>query len=111
MYGIDNSIPSTVVEEASNEFSVEFNLADYAAIQDKSKLNIIAFIIDKTNGRIVNSDYKKIGNDTGIDTVEDGYDAYEVARYTIDGNRIASPQKGVNIVKYSNGKIKKVIVE
>ncbi len=37
--------------------------------------------------------------------------ACETARYTVDGTRIASPAKGVNIVKMSDGSVKKVIVK
>lgn len=36
---------------------------------------------------------------------------HEVARYTVDGRRINQPQKGLNIVKYSDGSVKKVVVE
>ena len=38
-------------------------------------------------------------------------DATEVARYTIDGCAISAPQAGVNIVKMSNGTVKKVLVK
>ena len=34
----------------------------------------------------------------------------EVARYTLDGQRITTPQKGVNIVRYSDGTVKKVVL-
>ena len=35
---------------------------------------------------------------------------HEVARYTIDGARISTPVQGINIVKYSDGTTRKVIV-
>lgn len=47
---------------------------------------------------------------TSIDFNTYPYDAVEVARYTLDGLLISEPQKGMNIVKYSDGSIKKVIV-
>ena len=51
------------------------------------------------------------GSSTAInDTVAKG-GAVEVARYSLDGTRIAAPQKGVNIVKMSNGTVRKVVVE
>ena len=34
----------------------------------------------------------------------------EVARYTLDGQRITTPQKGMNIVRYSDGTVKKVVL-
>jgi len=36
---------------------------------------------------------------------------FEVARYNIKGKLISSPQKGVNIIKMSDGSIKKVLVK
>ena len=34
----------------------------------------------------------------------------EVARFDLQGRRLAQPQKGVNIVRYSNGTTAKVVV-
>lgn len=110
-YGIEGSIPATVVEEEAMEYSVEFNLDEYSVIQNRENLHVIAFIIDTVTGKIVNSDYKKVGQDTGIESVGTETEAAEVARYTIDGRSISAAQKGINIVKYSDGTIKKVVVE
>ena len=35
----------------------------------------------------------------------------EVARYNINGQQISTPQKGMNIIKYKSGKVKKVVVK
>ena len=35
----------------------------------------------------------------------------EVARYSLDGRRLNAPQKGVNIVKFNDGKTQKVVVK
>ena len=48
---------------------------------------------------------------TGITGTQTSADVREVARYTIDGKRINQPQRGVNIVKYSDGTVKKVVVK
>lgn len=45
----------------------------------------------------------------GIGTTEG--DVQEVARYTIDGVRLSAPAKGINIIRYSDGTTKKVIVK
>ncbi|MBQ0115524.1 MAG: hypothetical protein KBT10_06610 [Bacteroidales bacterium] len=53
----------------------------------------------------------KIGNtQTGIGGVKVG-NATEVGRYTVEGRAISAPQAGVNIVKYSDGTVKKVLVK
>ena len=38
-------------------------------------------------------------------------DVHEVARYAADGRRISTPQQGMNIVRYSDGTTRKVVVE
>lgn len=48
---------------------------------------------------------------TGITDTQTSADVREIARFTIDGKRINQPQRGVNIVKYSDGTVKKVIVK
>ena len=48
---------------------------------------------------------------TGITGTQTSADVREVARFTIDGKRISQPQRGVNIVKYSDGTVKKVVVK
>ena len=53
----------------------------------------------------------KVDEPTGINNVENASDIYEVARYTVDGKRIAAPQKGVNIVRMSDGSTRKVVVK
>ena len=53
----------------------------------------------------------RIGNaPSGITGVKTGT-ATEVARYTVDGRSINTPQAGVNIVKMSDGSVKKVWVK
>ena len=47
---------------------------------------------------------------TGIDKTTTSTDIEEVARYSVNGQRLSAPTKGLNIVKYSNGSVKKVAV-
>ena len=48
---------------------------------------------------------------TGIDKVAISADAKEVSRYSVNGQRLSAPSKGLNIVKYSNGRVKKIAVQ
>ena len=48
---------------------------------------------------------------TGITGTQTSTDVREIARFTIDGKRINQPQRGINIVKYSDGTVKKVVVK
>ena len=48
---------------------------------------------------------------TGIDKVAISTNAKEVSRYSANGQRLSAPAKGLNIVKYSDGSVKKVVVQ
>lgn len=48
---------------------------------------------------------------TGIDKVTTSTNAKELSRYSVNGQRLSAPAKGLNIVKYSDGSVKKVVVQ
>lgn len=48
---------------------------------------------------------------TDVKSAVVGDDAKEVARYTVNGQRIKSPTRGINIVKYDDGTVKRVVVK
>lgn len=48
---------------------------------------------------------------TGIDCIQNNADNKVVARYSINGQLLDAPQKGVNILKYADGRTEKVIVK
>ena len=57
------------------------------------------------------NDYRIIeGVPSGIESVETGH-ADELGRYLLDGTKVEGPQKGLNIIRYSDGSTKKVMVK
>ena len=48
---------------------------------------------------------------TGINNVITSNDTKELSRYSLNGQRLSAPTKGLNIVKYSDGSVKKVVVQ
>ena len=48
---------------------------------------------------------------TGIDKTTTATDVEEVSRYSVNGQRLVGLTKGLNIVKYSDGTVKKIMVE
>ena len=52
-----------------------------------------------------------VSEQTGIDDTQTSSDAKEWERYTINGQRLTAPTKGINIVKYSDGSVRKEIVK
>lgn len=46
-----------------------------------------------------------------VDEVMAAEEVVEVARYTLDGQRVDRPVKGINIIRYSDGSVRKVMVK
>ena len=47
---------------------------------------------------------------TGIDKVASSANATECSRYSVNGQRLSVPTKGLNIVRYSDGSVRKIVV-
>lgn len=107
-----------------NDYEVELDNAWKA-----SKMHIVAFVSrpmkekeedgktalasELTDLWVDNTNMVDVGSSdlTSISQIIDWQDAKEVGRYTIDGQKLSAPMKGVNLVKLSNGKTIKVIVK
>ncbi len=110
----------------SYEKNYEVTIPESISITKKKVMHVVAFISrpikysDKTfttsitDAWVTNANTCQIGESTtssikqGLVDVED---VHEVARYSLDGIQLSAPVKGVNIVKYSNGKTAKVVVK
>lgn len=115
---LSGPIVSEQVQNDKATFDVSNGIKGYylgnELIQDKSKLKVVAMLINTETGEIVNADEKEIAayDPTGIESVEvgSGENAVEVARYALDGTRLSAPTNGVNIIKMSDGTTRKVVV-
>ena len=110
--GADATI-TTAEADAPVNVKYNFNLADAMTlsgapvIQNTENLKVIALLIDKSTGAVVNANKAKIGTTTGISIVEvSGNNSTENVCYDLAGRRIAQPAKGLYIV---NGR--KVVVK
>ena len=89
------------------------NIEDVTVEENKEvKVDLANVCSDADNfqAAIVKS-VKSVTQATGITGTQTSADVREIARFTIDGKRINQPQRGINIVKYSDGTVKKVIVK
>ncbi len=48
---------------------------------------------------------------TAVEDIAADGEAEVAVRYTLDGKRVSQPQRGLNIVRYQNGTVKKVLVK
>ncbi|MBE6261278.1 MAG: hemin-binding protein [Prevotella sp.] len=75
----------------------------------KDQLYVAALVVDQ-NGKIVNGAKTKVTDATSVSGIRTA-NTTEAARYTLDGRQVSAPQHGINIVKMSDGTIRKVMVK
>ena len=100
-------------DEPQSHTYVFRNISSKKIIQNKAKLKVCVLLINIKTGQIENAAKCTISpaSTTAISSASEGERiAVEIARYTLDGRRITTPQKGVNIVKYSDGRVSKEVV-
>ena len=111
-YGCEN------IEEVVSFVRMIFNI-DKNVFSNKTYLNATLYVPEGRKKAYEaatgwqNFVYIEEGVPAGIHDVlfDDSSDAVEVARYDSNGKIILAPTKGLNIIKYSNGKVKKVYVK
>lgn len=88
------------------------NMANYPVIQDSKNLRIVALLINE-KGEIVNGAQAKVTGyeTTGIRNINNNATEADVpAIYNIQGHRLQTMQKGLNIIRTKDGKTKKVML-
>ena len=113
--GVNNSVEPVIEAGADQEYTYTASIASKSLIQDKTKLKAAALLIDRTSGTIVNAAQCAISDDaTGIQSVRNGEGSMAdvpAGRYTIDGRKLSTVQKGINIVRMNDGTVRKVLVK
>ena len=109
----EDYIKTPIEIDKTQSFKHVFNISRNTLLQNKSNLKVCALLINLNTKKIENAAKCNItdATSTGISSVEEAQtDVVEIARYTLEGRRIFAPQQGVNLVKYSNGRVCKEIV-
>ena len=76
---------------------------------EKSVLVVPDELIDLYKNAPVWNEFEVVGFASVDGVLKDQAPVVEVARYDIHGRKLAEPIKGINIIQYSNGTIKKVV--
>ena len=116
MEGVEGSIQAPIVAGRTQKHTALFDITDgfrstrgVEMIQDIDRLSVVAILINRNNGRVVNAAQTTIAEYVaGIENLQ-GEDTQILEHYTIDGKRTNGFVKGLNILKLSNGKVVKVL--
>ncbi len=73
--GIEGSLPATIVKDEAMEHDFTIDISDNTRIQDKKKLSVIALLLDKETGKIINA--AKFKFDKGSDSGNGGFVFFE----------------------------------
>ncbi len=108
--GSENTITSATADvpvklQYSFDLADAVNTSNQPVIQDMAKVKIVALLIDKETGTVVNANKVSLGNPTGIVNVKGNQDT-KAEFVDLMGRRVSQPSKGLYI---TNGR--KVVVK
>lgn len=113
-YPLKGYLETPIVADKTQSHEYVFkNISGKRLIQDKSKLGVSVLLINLKTGQIENAAKCRISEPkiTGVAPLQQEQgSSVEIARYTLDGRRISTPQIGINLVKYSDGRVRKEVV-
>lgn len=101
------------VENIPDAGTSNYNAFSYNTLINNATLYVPEGTVDKYKSTIGWKDFVWIeeGTPSGIAGVKTNDGKTEVSRYTLDGKKLYEPQKGINIIKMSDGTTKKEIVK
>ena len=108
---VDESLPESIVANTVNSFDYSFS-TDYIyntsyepLIQDKEKLHVVAIVVDKSTGQVLNAAKGKVGN-TAVNEISDENKVVASTLYfDLMGHMVSNPGNGiyVKVVRYTDG--------
>ena len=95
------------------EVSCTLSLPTKATLRNalkKGTIYVVALVIDK-DGTIANAAKCEVSDTDGISTVCSDSNADTTLRYSLNGMQLTAPQHGINMVRMSDGTVRKVFVK
>ena len=101
--GIANSVVMPLRKNQTQKFSYTCDIANNTLVQDKSKLSIVALLLDRETGVIINGAKCPIADfdPSGISTL-DADEQYSYDYYDLQGRKVTASQKGLLIRQSRN---------
>ena len=108
---IDESLPESIVANVSNNFEHSFyvdylyNTSNEPIIQNKDKLHVVAIVVDKATGRVLNAAKAAVGNTAVNEISDENKVVTSTMYYDLTGRMVTNPGSGiyVKVVRYTDG--------
>lgn len=112
LYGVKGSVGSNIKAGEMQTYSFTVDISRNTIIQDKSKLKVITLLLNAETGEYINGAQTTIKayDPNSIDEVETSTPEI-IERYRLDGQRINAPERGINIIRMSDGTVRKVVIK
>ena len=106
----------TLTENETREVSYTLAMPTKATLRTALKKSsasvyVVALVVEKATGRIANAAKRLVGEDinAGVKTVQTGSGI--TTNYSLNGTKLAAPQRGINIVRRADGSVRKVVIK
>ena len=108
---VDESLPATITAGTVNKFEYSFMVDDIVntnyepLVQNKEKLHVVAIVVDKATGNVINAAKGKIGLAAVNEIGDDNKEVASTSYYDLMGHMVNSPASGiyVKVVRYTDG--------
>ncbi len=108
---VDESLPNTIVSKTVNKFDYTFyvdylcNTSYEPIIQDKDKLHVVAIVVDKATGKVINAAKTAVSNTAVNEISDENKVVASTIFYDLTGRMVNNPTSGiyVKVVRYTDG--------
>ena len=108
---IDESLPEAIVANTVNNYEHSFyvdyiyNLNYEPIIQNKDQLHVVAIVVDKATGKVLNAAKAKVGTSAVNEITDELKEVASTTYYDLTGRRVSNPDAGiyVKVVRYTDG--------
>lgn len=97
MTGIEESLPKNMNMGETYTHSYSFDLEHNKLVRPTDNLNVVAFIINKRTGSVINANKVALSHETGVDVVPSSPEVVSMDYYDVTGRKVSNPADGVFI--------------
>ncbi|MDE5795701.1 MAG: hypothetical protein K2H75_01190, partial [Muribaculaceae bacterium] len=106
MMGVDGSVPEAVESGVVYEHEYSYNISNNKLVRDGAELHVMAFLIDKKTGHVVNANKTAVSSYVGVgETLGENVQPVSTVYYDLMGRRVEQPSNGlfIEVQKMSDG--------
>lgn len=111
--GVTGSLKTTVEEGQVQSHTTKFSIKNNALAKMATELRVIALLYDKNRKVIINADEKKVltADETPVRDLHTTTGAAPLQHYGLDGTLHRHSTRGLNLLRMTDGSVRKVVVK